>query len=462
MENSKFSRLFNTLTEKEKSKFYQFSILMYESQYRQLRLLKYLYKHLRSNSLLNLSEAYREVFQKSLSGKVSKKNFSNLLSDLTRWLENFLLCKWTEVNQCERTLFIKHIYIARGLQTDYLTTLRHTKSKVLQTPNSYKTPLNIFLLNDFLYFGDIKDKHLADQELLDTAINYLEEFFWVARLKMEVELLSRDNLLPNKKRTNILNQELLKIKKYPKTSLVYMYYSLYQLIIIDNDEIFENFKDLVYKFSTKDKISHLSFLLYAINYSARKIRLVTDVEYITATLNFYKFGIDKKLLIANGYFEEMAFINIVNLSSYLKELKWVSSFIHEWSKYLPYSIREELTKLSKGRILFEEEEYLKAIEMLSLKHFRNAYYNVESRILKIRSLIELGWDVKSEKECAALEGFIRRNKEISDSFRKSCLNFLKIARKLIYFFNKEELLEILNDMDAILCKNWIIAKINKC
>lgn len=461
MIKSKFFRLFTSLSEKEQEKFFQFVLLMYGEQKKSTLLLQYIvpYKKQKDQEqYLSRAKAHLFVFEKEMVGKKEEKNIYNALSDLTNWLENFFICESKDTSSFVKDLLVANLYKERRLPQNHQHKLNYTKRKVDRTDEYYWSKLKYFLVNELNYFDTEKDPHQLDGTILIEADKYLESFYLLTKLRYACELLNR-NYLKEETNEKLLNTQVIHlIKKYPSNIEIELLYSLSNLLSTKSQAAYLAFKKLLTTKEIKDKQLFRVFIIYAASFTASKIR-ENEKYYVAESLQLYQLGLSRNALLINGLFPEFPFKNIVNLYCFQKDIKEAKKFIEKWKKFLPKNKEGDIAELCRSRVLFDEKKYSEAKRILNSQSFNNPYYDVEARVLNIRIAYEMGQSEIATQSCLTLENFLRRNKNLSQSFRESSLNFSKITRKIINHVDKKKVLKTIEKVKFIICLPWIKEKI---
>jgi len=456
MKNSKFFRLFSTLTEEEQKKFLAFVHVMYSTYRNQTILLQYIAETLSTKEELDFTKAtaYIAVFKKDMVTVAEKKNLSNLLSDLTKWLENFFLCEYGEKFSFARGQLVKEIYKKRNLYKDYINTIKQTKSQNTRQVKNEHWFLNDYTCNTLLYFTSQEEGHRISESYLVEGLTKLEQFYTLAKMTLLCELVNRKFVLAE----NLEIAEVQNIGKYRKEPVINAYYLLFQLYSAPSYDKFCKLKEAIFALKNIDDHVHLRLLFYAINYAAAQYRLGQRV-FLEEAFVLYKFGLERKIVLENGFLSEMAFKNIVFIACLLKEYIWAQQFIEEWKKYLKKDSRNDLTSFCKSRIHCDNGSFDLAKDLLVRTTFSNDFYNAESRLLLIKCYYESGDFEKTLSECINLESFIKRKTKMSKEYKQGGLNFLRLVKKIINRRKKEKLMDTIQKKNVLFFKEWLIEKI---
>ena len=104
---NKFLQILAKLSLKERKGFYHFLNGCYASQKVQLSLYNYLYQlapDFDQTEHLEIHTIYKVIFQQEMQSSKDRKNLLNAFSDLTKWLEDYLIVKELQQQSFDRCL----------------------------------------------------------------------------------------------------------------------------------------------------------------------------------------------------------------------------------------------------------------------------------------------------------------------------------------------------------------------
>jgi len=462
MKKTKFIRLFTSLKQKEQDKFIQFVTLMYARQKKAIQLLNYIHNyknHTNTENYLDKRKGYFAVFSRPMLKK-NEKNFSNLLSDLTNWLENFFICEAKDSSFFTKNLYVANLYKNRGLNQDYLHKLNYAKRETSKSNEYYWSRLESFLIEDAIYFDPKKEKHKLDGNLLLQANRNLDEFYLLTKLRYACEIKTRNYVFSeNHHEISTKLIDLMSINEQVINPKIQVFNILLKLLENRTKANYLKFKELLFNVKLLDNKLHLSLLIYAANFTASQIRIAEDY-YTNEAIEIYQFCLDSKLILANGTFPEIPFMNIVNLYCHFNQHKKAFGFINKWKIYLQTQSKKSIAYLCKVRVMYNQGNYLEGIEILKRCKFEDSNCEVELRTLKIRLLYEVSEFEEAFQACNALENHCKRNKKLSFELKRGSINFAKITRRMISRRKKDALIKSLSKVNYILCSTWLKKKIH--
>ena len=220
---------------------------------------------------------------------------------------------------------------------------------------------------------------------------------------------------------------------------------------------FEKLKELLdAEISGISKDDSKELLLYAINYCARKMRKGED-QYIETALHFYVKGIREKILMENGFLSPWTFGNVVKLALRLERYEWIEHFIEEHKYHLVPEFQENAMQYNLAELYCYKKDFDKALSLLFKVEFSDLSYHLGSRIMLSKIYYEL-----NEKEAllslmSSFVMFLKRNKKISESIRKTCLNFCDLLF-LIIRGKVQQIEEKIKNTTLLADREWLLEK----
>jgi len=398
-----------------------------------------------------------------LKATVSKRNFNNLLSDLYLALEEFLL--WIEFKGKKQEFEIQKIKLAiwkaRGLKQWYNKDLENIIDKKKKNTATIWTPLEILQLADANYYQSDAKKYSIEHNSLQEAMNQLDLFYATLKLKYSSELVGRSDVLGEKNTILLINEveELSQHIKPSGLSLLDLYYNLVRLKKTSEDYYFQRLSHYLHHFSFADKKEQLTLLLYLANFGISKLKK-GDNSAFNLVFELYLFGLQENIMTINHEFPPIPFKNIIAICCQLKKYDWGKSFIEKWSPFLPLELKEDTSKLCKAAIYFAEKDYEQCLLTLREASFKNFLEDMERRSLIIRSLYELKDVTAANDACTAFEQYLRRSKDAGVNFVMAGLNFIKLMKKIITSFDREQILKEMQEMEFLHNRSWFERKAN--
>jgi len=399
--NNKLLLLLKTLSNKERKGFHLFLRGLYAARKKQLAL----YEHLltvapkfEESTILEIDKVHQTVFSRPLKTEKNHKNLLNILSDLTKCLEDFLILKEMEKKSFQRTYLLQSIYREKGLAEKYLHPLEAAQQTLSKKPKSEWSSQNFLeqiQINDLLYFQFKLDKHQQKATYLEEGMNAIDSYFIYQKLKFACELLSRKNILSLEadntsflltvKELSLKNKSLT---KYPK---IHLYWLFYQMISQSNKEAFEAVKKYILNDHKPADSIKRDALTYAINYISKQIGK-GQIHYAKDGLELFKYSIGKHLLLysidGKLQLKRTDYMNAVIVACLEGDIEWAKDFIDTYRNYLKTAIRRDTFRLAKARIYFGQKRFGRVVKFLSKLQFKSPLFKIQAISLRIIGLFE--------------------------------------------------------------------------
>ena len=408
----------------------------------------------------------------------NKKKIIDLMSDLTLLVNDFLINNHLkEDRQLRQKLLVKSYQKRRGLDELHegvanrlLSDLERSKIKNLEYYN------NVLNLSHDVYFHSIKTNRLSPTlRSIEVAIDNLDRFFVLAKLKYSLEIISRQRVLGKSYPILLLDEVIFIGAEFAKENkLIKVYLDLIELHRFDENS-FELFQDLKDRFINNrndfDEDDKLHILLYLINYAISNQHNDDNAFYKQELFQLYKIGLADRILLQHETISETAFINIVILASSLKEFNWCKEFIGTYSENIGKKSRENATLLGRAFLSFYMKNFEDAIVLLQRLIGDSILYKILARSLLLRCYFELSIEDKSylklfESYASSFEKFLTRNRSLSQNRLEGYIRYVRFTRKLLLYLidgkgkdQRNKLIDQFENNPSVIARDWLREKI---
>ena len=425
------------------------------------RLLNYLHKYHPnfSSEKLDAEKIHKSVFK---NDTYNRNDVINAFSDLRKELKRFLIWNSKEDFPFEKDTILLQQYEKYNLKTHFDLLLKSMNKRVdKESEDIWKWYKKMKIAHEY-YFDPKKEQiNLSESSLLE-AMENLDKFYAISKLKYACELQNRNQVLQNKFPEIKLLKELVNESNDEDSVLHQCFFLAHQLLEKREEDTYSELKNIVVKNIKNFSIENqLIFLTYLINHHSYRIKnglLLSRTDFF----ELYQFGVTYEIFIVDGVFDGSHFNNIVGLACTLKELKWLKKFMKNWSPKLNDEIREQTELISEVSILFAGGEFEKIIELTRTIEFKGVNNKLRFRCVQIASSYEL--DNYSSQDvidlCTACENFARKNTEIGEYMKQGLLNFTKFVKKLSGFSPQIEKIKTeLEKGEFIYFEDWLREKV---
>ncbi len=425
------------------------------------RLLNYLHKYHPhfSSDKLDAEKIHKIVFK---NDNYNRNDVINAFSDLRKELKRFLIWNSKKDYAFEKDTILLQIYQKYNLKNHYDLQLKSMNKKVdNESENIWKWFKKMKIAHEH-YFDPKKEQINLSQESLLDAIENLDRFHAISKLKYACELQNRNHVLQNEIPEIKFLKEIIHQPNERSSVLHQCFLLAYKLLLERNEDTYFELKNIVIKniknFSRENQ--HI-FLTYLINHHSYRIKNGLPLSR-SEFFELHQFGITYEIFMVDGVFDVSHFTNIVGLACTLKKFKWLKQFIKNWSPKLNEDLREQTELMSKVSILFARGEFEKIIELTRTTKFKGVNNKLRFRCVQIASTFEL--DNYSSQDvidlCIACENFARKNTEIGEYMKLGLLNFTKFVKKLSGFSpQKNKIKAELEKSEFIYFEDWLREKV---
>lgn len=468
MENSKFIRLYKTLSAKEQVAFEHFVKGMYNGQILAFRLLK----HIKNNCSAGIFPPtekdliVKKILKQPIVTIQQRKNVDNLLAKLYKYLKEYLVWQKISTQKEEVDFMMLNILQERKLDKIFFRKMYRLEQSLKKTKSfDDQNSLRLFQLNHLKFHHPNTAKINIKNQDLPKAMQHLDQFYVSMKLKLAAELINRTKVLQEQHTIPMLRSSLDFAKETMKDHpVIELWLLTIELLEKENETLFKELKAKVCHQELKiSLLEQLIFLSYLINFASSEVKK-GNLTFYQEAYDLYVFGIDKKLLIENGYFAPTKFNNIVHIACILKKFAWVKGFILKWGRYLPPNVQNPVIDISNAYALFEEGKFEETLKTIAHLTFNDPYIELRSRTLVLKSYFELFQFSNKHlilDYCKSFDNYLRRNLIINKITVASYRSLIQFIRKMLHKNNTyENVKNWYQQVPYIFSKPWIEEKIN--
>ncbi len=445
MQKSKLIQLLQKLSSRELSRFEDFVHSPYFNKHQQVRLLCSFLVDLAPNwdHPRRLQKEY--IFQKIFP----KKSFDNGLlnrtaSALLQLLYDFLV---QERLSSEEKVLEQQLLLLRQLRKlksdkDYKSSLQ--KYHRIQDRTVEGTAQSFF--HQYLLHQEL-DKLFLDRggrqfdENLQLKNHCFDAYFVVEKLRIACDMINRNNIIRSDYQITMIEEllEYAQREELAKIPAVQIYQAILQMLRAERADAEKDYLKLkallkeYYKggkenstFTDKELMSTYDYIL---NFCAKQINQGKS-EYYQEMLEAYRFLIDHQIIFMDGYLAAWDYKNTVTVALRVEDYQWALDFIEDKQKYLPPKVRANVYSYNLAAYYYATKNYGAALRSLYDVEFTDASYYIGAKTIQLKSYYELGEDEALASLIEAFSTYLRRHKNISEYWKSSNLNFLKLANRI--------------------------------
>ena len=430
MEQSKFNKILNKLTDRQKQRYLEFLRSPYFNKNEYVVL--FVGQILASGANLSKEEIYLNLFP---DRAYEERKVSDLMYMALRLLEEFLTEEQYAGQAWERKL-----NLLTYIREQSIEDLNKGVQKDIQEIRSSKTIKNSeYFYEEFLYQSEA-DKIFLSQarthgdQSLQKKVDQLDLFYLSAKLRDSCEMTNRTNIVAATYEFHLLDKLLEAIQANPELYLHYPAIAVYFhiLLMLKEPEEIKHFNALKEDIGRHVKVfpkdEQLSIYGYLRNYCIRKVNSGGTVFY-SELLDIYKHMIEMGLMEADNKSLQWDFKNMVSVALRVGEFEWTYELINNIKSKLPEKVRDNAYTYNLAHYYYQTKEAKKAIRLLRSVEFTDVYYNLDSKVMLLKIYFEEEEEEAFYALVAAFKVYLLRNKLISKDTFVIYNNLVKYARK---------------------------------
>lgn len=468
MNNSKLLQLLRSLNDRELGQFESYLSGFVDTESLLFRFYKYIHPFapLFEDKKLSKEAVFAKIYPKETFKDVRVRE---LMSGLSKHLENYLIL----IEQTEEE-FYTQLALLKQYRKRKLDNLYRLQAKQIE-----KLMLNDQFLNAESYkrkflFADELNNHFEAQQVREhnEAINQknenLDRYYFGTKLKTLSEIINRENIL-NAQFNKTLKQDIIRIVEenknlYLDSPIVHCFYEV--LLLLEKQDDVDQFNRTFHiinqyqKSFTELELKNLYYHL--LNYCIKHVNK-GSIEYAQKLFDLQKLLLQNKVLLDNNEISHISYRNIVTIGIKLKEYEWVEQFIADYKNNIIERFRENAYNLSQTNLLYAKKEFEQTISLLNQVEFTDVFYACSAKFTQTKAYYALKEFETLDYFVSAFQLYLKRNKEISDSFKKSSENFLKHFKKLLLIVKQKDykendkIIKKIKDLESNIKNEKIIA-----
>lgn len=475
MQNSKLIKLLQGVQHEELHWLYKFlNSPIYNTNKLPIQLFDYLKKfHPEFESpKINLERVFERLFPNE---KFNRQKLRKIMYELAVLVEEFYVAMRLKNNSFEKKKILVEELGERNLYTRFEKESKELIKKLENQnySNSFYFENHFHLKKNLLEHPQTIKQKDAVNSFLELSIN-LDNYYFLQKLHLACIIKSAEKIYSIKIKIPFLNELTREIKKrkLDETAIYKLYLSIYHLFEnLEKDNLFNSLLlDYQTLKETLSKDDNVAILKYLLNYTLYKMNRGHE-EYISKSFELYKIGLVDGVLINNNRIPTVTFGNIVATGAYLKKFDWTSNFINQFQNYLDIKVKDEVVLFNLGKLHFQQGNYSNVIELLLNKTFSEILYKITSRTILLKSYFELFLKDNTYQDLVitqaeAFEKYLQREKNISESNKKSSLNFVRYFKRLVSNFHSKKIdwnifKTSLYKENILSNKSWLLEKVKE-
>lgn len=327
-----------------------------------------------------------------------------------------------------------------------------------------------FWLKHDYFFNPSTDKYGKAKYSVEDAMQDLDRFYLLAKLRLSAEIKTREALFSKKVPIRLLEECQAASVEFTKENVAFL---IYQKVL----ELFHPKKAVSAYWEGKQLLeeqhAHLSkydqheVMLNLRNYAIRQLHK-GGKRSLSELFELYQLGIKLDLLIVDGKISESNFSNMVKVACGVKEFDWAAQFITEFEPYLDEEVKADAKVQGLGFLYFEKGAYEDAISLYSQYQFTNPLHQMVTKVTILKA-----WFCRYQQDkqlhnlmissIEAVMRFYKRDKNMATLKKAPLIHFVQALRQLVVLINKKEsskkirakMEAYLNGEKELVAKGWL-------
>ena len=405
MKQNKLGNYLTSFSDKDWASYHKFSKSTYSDTSDYQLVINYIKKH---KSRYEPDHMDVEYLRKKIRPTASKQVFANVISNLCKHIEKFLV--WVEVendSMIEDTLLLQALG-KRGLTEQFYKQKEKSKIKRDSLPIGLWHNYHDFMAEYLLYFCNMTSDIKVSKIALDNSYQELKKFVAAMTHYISLEMQNR-NVLLQENWDKQLNNFTKKYKINHDLELI-----IDQLIEMKVNKTITSYEYLLREVENSELSSEIRYtiLIHLRSFISHKT-IRGDNTHRYKLIELQKYGLANDILFPSGKIPAPRFINIIHRACDMKDYKWAIEFINQYSNLVPNTNPKSIKTLGLAQIESSKGNFESVLMLLA-----NTKYNIFEQEMRAKWLIlcanyELNKDNYSiiESNITNFRYFIKRNKK---------------------------------------------------
>lgn len=315
----------------------------------------------------------------------------------------------------------------------------------------------------------------SPEESLRSAMEDLDHFFMVSKLRLSTLLLSRKSYLSVGAGKEDAFLELIRRRcaeaEGHETERIYL--SVMELQSEGfHKEGFQAVRAVFFEKLPLLGIEDRRIIYQALLNLALRETNERDPSMLRESFDLYKAGLERGIVFSdNGELSDTTFTNIIVSGARLKEFEWVDSFIGEYQRFLSPPVRDNAVALGRAFWHYNQGAFGKVIELLRDVKYSSVPYALRGRSLLLRTYFDQAreddWRFPENffYHLEAFRQYVRRNEKLSENRQSAYHHFLNFTISLAQAITLhkpvkalDNLVQELRKTPQVIGKEWLLER----
>ena len=401
------------------------------------------------------------LYQKTFGKRAyDNRTLNNLLSELNRLAEDYLIHLRTLHQPKQRTEQLRRVFAERGAlqrHSDLVDKLRPTENLESHPTDEWDYLRRFQRTHDRYFFATEGETYDPEADHLETARRTLEQFYRLASLKLDHELQARAALLRE------VTNEPPDIAPHPAVEL-------YRLRLERPDltpTIERTFRNAFYQ--RYEQLTPTYRRIFA--YAALNDLIALDgrgVERLYPEMLELIRRMDRDgLLPVHGYVTGVTLMNVVSITTLCADFEYALDFLDRYAPYLDTTLRPAAYAAARAQIAIERGDADAALDWSQREFPGTARYEFKQRMTRVRALVEIALrdrqpdDLRWEHAAEALRKLTYRTRGPSEEVRRRYRTFTTLTTTLVGAIlenapaDQFARIDVLLDQKPTFAKRWL-------
>jgi len=268
---------------------------------------------------------------------------------------------------------------------------------------------------------------------LQQMVDYLDDFYLIARLRLTCELINRQSILSESYDSRLAAELMAYLRNYDheKVPTMAAYYLVLRLLVGEAtaDDYPRLAQLLIHQTAAFGAESWRELFSYAQNYCIRQVK-AGESGYLQELLVLYRAALETGNLLEDGVLSAWKYKNIASVGLQLREFAWVERFIHDYKSKLPEDFQENAFAYNLADLLYHRGEHEQALKNLLKVEFTDIFYSLGTRKMMLMIYFEQGATESMLSLISSFKLFLKRNQLISEGNRQAYSNFANLVQAI--------------------------------
>ena len=405
------------------------------------------------------------VFRNLFPGeKFDAKKLSYLMNYLLKLGEEFILMQQYRDNEVQNTYFLMQEFMNRKLYKHFQYTYKKSR-KVIEEKSteslanySYKYRMTE-LFSDYNFGMGIRNEPFLQQ-----ASDEFDDFFLISKVRYGCAMLNRTRVYSSDFDIAFIEEVSGHMETRPDIPpLIAIYFEIFKLLKSEQeDDHVQTIQEQLRLHGNSIDVKELrNFYLMLINICIQKSRQgerQEEEKYLEICFDLYNEGINCEALFENGLLSNFTYTNTVYLGMTLKRFNLTERFIHDKTKFLAKSTREDAYHYNLALLAFNKKQFDDVFSELNQMPLKDPLYTTSGKILYIKLYFETRNFELLTSLLASYSIHLRRSKNLSLNRKKANLNFCNILNHILRNNPKkrEKVKDMIQTFQPLTERQWLL------